>query len=35
MAKALVAKHDYEPPPEIRAELERIYRRAEKELLSK
>jgi len=33
--RELVAKHDYEPAAEIRAELERIYKHAERELARK
>ena len=32
MAQELVARHDYELAPDLRAEIERIYRRAEREL---
>lgn len=32
MVRELVARHNYEPPAEVRAEVERIYQRAEREL---
>jgi len=32
MARQLIARHEYQPPAEVRAELDRIYRRAEREL---
>ena len=35
IARKRIAEHDYQAPPEVRKELDRIYQRAEKELLGK